>query len=258
MLYSHRGKDLITKEPHKYQSLLTVENSSKIYDLSLVFPSGKVHVIHPWDVLEDSGWRDDCIVPAKFVEVARKFDALYDYATFEKVCELYKYAQLDFADNPDVIIPKGDMPFRHTFIEDADKVSERKYLNLRAVSDSDDTNLLLATIPVETDNITEHFEQVMLFGDEESQEYYAQTVIAANFEAYRSGMSQVVDGNSNIFWIINQSMGTTDKSTAHLCVSLRHYDLLTENEYRIAQARKQLESKEISVEEFKRIKEENA
>ncbi|WP_227493032.1 hypothetical protein [Bacillus paranthracis] len=87
MLVSNRGIQLVTQTHEK--RMLTVEDYCKWYDLFLIEPDGTVQTVE-WNQHFDRGWRDHCIVPQSFKDMAKELGAAYDEDTWKKVCAMYE------------------------------------------------------------------------------------------------------------------------------------------------------------------------
>lgn len=81
---------LITQD-NNGKRMVTAEDYLKWYDFYLILEDGTVEVVE-WkgnDALQD-GWRDHCIVPEKFKEMAEYLGAVYDEETWKAVCDMYE------------------------------------------------------------------------------------------------------------------------------------------------------------------------
>jgi len=244
LFISERGHALVTQELSIFPQL-TVEDYFKWYDLQLLLPNGKVHSIKPWDVTDDCDWFDHYISPKGFDLVARTLRVSYDEATMNKVKQLFSTNYLDAADTPDVEIPKDYLPSENPFGPD------KEYMVLRSVRDEHMHRIFEKSLGL-SGHIHDFITHMSAFYlNDELLERYHQDFQGAYGLAKQTGLPQVVEGEGPGFFVIYANGG------ASWCTAYAHYDFMTEGELEIHQAKEKFITKEISIDEFKRIKSEN-
>ena len=90
MLVSKRGNALITQDS-KGKRMLTVEDYMKWYEFYMIDEENKVTEVE-WNEHFDEGWRDHCIVPESFHNMAKMLGADYDKETWKEINN--RYAEL--------------------------------------------------------------------------------------------------------------------------------------------------------------------
>ncbi|WP_255294050.1 hypothetical protein [Bacillus toyonensis] len=87
MFVSKRGIPLLTQTNER--RMLTAEDYGKWYELYVIETDGTVKEVE-WNDHYSKGWRDHCIVPESFKEMADFLNASYDDKTWKKVCYMYE------------------------------------------------------------------------------------------------------------------------------------------------------------------------